>query len=272
MFFKNQFDHFMTVISYVGWIDLIDVFLVSFILYRILMVTKNTGATQIFFGLIVLSGAYGLSIYFDLVTFNWILNKFFSNLILIMIILFQSEIRRALAQLGKNPFQRVGLNIFEGTHAIDELSKGIIQMEQKGYGGLIVIEREMSLDYFMELGVEINADIKADFLVSVFQPFSPMHDGAAIIRNGRITHVCCLLPLSKNPLLDKKKGTRHRAAIGLTEETDAIVVLISEENRSISLIYKGNILSDLDYTDLRLKLYKIFTSKKFDDQEFFESA
>ncbi len=237
--------------------DLLDLFLVWLVVYRVLLLTRRTGAVQILSGMGVLAIAYILSIWLELVTFHWLLEKFFSNLFLIVVILFQAEIRRALAQIGTNPFF-TGISTVEETHLIEELAKGAVQLAQKGYGALIVIEREIVLDYFLEEGTEVQGRISAELLNSLFLPSSPLHDGAVVIRGGRIHSAGCFLPLSKNPSLDKNLGTRHRAAVGLTEETDAFVLVVSEESHSVSIATGGQLIFDVDHATIRQHLYEIY--------------
>ncbi len=174
--------------------------------------------------------------------------------------MFQGEIRRALAQIGSNPFLS-GVTLGEEAHIIDELAKGVMQLAQKGCGALIVIEREIDLEYFIEMGTEMDATLKSETLYSIFQPHSPIHDGAVIIRGGRIYAAGCFLPLSKNPLLDKNLGTRHRAAVGLTEETDAYVFVVSEESNNVGIVHSGQLEPDLDHAQIRQAISDIFKIK-----------
>lgn len=240
--------------------DLLDLFLVWVVVYRILHLTKRSGAVQILSGLGILAIAYLASIWFELMAFNWLLEKFFSNLFLIVVILFQTEIRQALAQIGSNPFLS-GASRIEESHIVEELAKGLLLMAQKGYGALVVLEREIALDYFIEMGTQMDSIVKAEVLVSLFHPMAPLHDGAAVIRDGRIHSAGCFLPLSKNPILDKNLGTRHRAAIGLTEETDALVLVVSEERKSIGIVQSGQFLPDVDHSTVRQTLYDTFGIK-----------
>jgi diadenylate cyclase len=215
---------------------------------------------QILSGIGFLAIAYLGSIWFELITFNWILDKFFSHLFLITVILFQAEIRRALAQIGSNPFF-TGISVAEEAHIMEELSKGLLQLAQKGFGGLVVIEREIDLDYFIERGVELDSSVRSEILVSIFNPSSPMHDGAVLIKSGRILSAGCFLPLSKNQALDKNLGTRHRAAIGLSEETDAYIIVVSEENNSVGIVHGGVLTPDISHKELRKKLSDLFGLK-----------
>lgn len=241
--------------------DYVDLLLVWVVVYRVLLLVKKSGAVQILSGLGILAIAYMLSIWFELITFNYILEKFFSNLFVIVVILFQGEIRRALAQIGSNPFLS-GPNRLEETHMIEELAKGMLGCAQRGYGALIVVEREISLDYFVEEGVPVDSQISAELIHSIFHPATPLHDGAVLIRGGRIVSAGCFLPLTKNTNLDKNLGTRHRAAIGLTEETDAYVFVVSEENKSVGMAHSGILELDVDHAKIRSTLYEIYGLSK----------
>ena len=238
--------------------DWLDLFLVWIVVYRVLLLVKKSGAVQILSGLGILAIAYMTSIWLELITFNYILEKFFSNLFVIVVILFQGEIRRALAQIGSNPFLN-GIGQVEEVQMIEELAKGLIACAQRGYGALVVIEREISLDYFIEEGRTINGEVSNELLISMFHPEAPLHDGAMLIRGGQIVSAGCFLPLSKNAGLDKHLGTRHRAAIGLTEETDAYVFVVSEESRSVSMANSGLLKTEMDHLAIRQALYELFS-------------
>ncbi len=234
--------------------------LVWVVVYRLLILIRRTGTIQMLSGLGILAIGYLLSIWLELFTFNWLLEKFFSNLFLIVVVLFQAEIRRALAHIGSSPFFSDGSSVQE-THVIEEIAKGLLMTAQKGFGGLVVVERDILVDYHVEFGTEIDAKVTAELLVSIFQPASPIHDGAVIIRNGRVFSAGCFLPLSKNPALDKNLGTRHRSAIGLTEETDALVFVVSEETRSVGMVNGGVLTPNVDTNDIRRALYDVFGLK-----------
>lgn len=246
--------------SHLRFQDVVDMFLVWVVVYRILILIKRTGTIQMLSGLGILAISYILSIWLGLFTFNWILEKFFSNLFVIVVILFQGEIRRALAQIGANPFF-TDLTAAQETQIIEEIVKGVMLCAEKGYGALIAIEREIVVDYHIEHGTELDSKISSEVITSIFHPGSPMHYGALLIRGGRLFSAGCFLPLSKNPVLDKNLGTRHRAALGLTEETDAFVIVVSEENRSISVVSQGQMKSQLDLADLRRALYDVYGLK-----------
>lgn len=234
--------------------------LVWIIVYRVLILIRQTGTIQVLSGLGILAIGYVLSMWLELLTFNWILEKFFSNLFLIVVILFQAEIRRALAQIGSQSLF-AGVNALQETQVIEELAKGLMMISQRGYGALIVIEKDILVDYHVEIGTEMDAKVSSEVMLSIFHPTSPLHDGAMLIRNGKVHSVGCFLPLSKNPALDKNLGTRHRAAIGLTEETDALVFLVSEESKSIGIVEGGHLRTHVELSDLRKSLYEFYGLK-----------
>ncbi len=234
--------------------------LVWLVVYRILVLIKKTGTIQMLSGLGVLAIFYIVSMWFELFTFNWILEKFFSNLFVIVVILFQAEIRRALAQIGANPFLS-DVGTVQETQVIEELVKSVFALSQRGNGALIVIERDIMVDYHIEFGTDVDAKVSSEILISIFHPTSPIHDGATLIRGGKIHSAGNFLPLSKNPVLDKNLGTRHRAAIGLTEETDAVVIIVSEENKSVGLVQGGHLSAQLEANELRQLLYEVYGLK-----------
>lgn len=257
---QHLFDNLSFIVTQLRFQDFIDICLVWLVVYRILVLIKRTGTIQMLSGLGVLAIGYIVSIWLELFTFNWLLEKFFSNLFVIVVILFQAEIRRALAHIGSNPFFSDASGVQE-THIIEEIAKGIIATAQRGYGGLVVIEREIIVDYHLEMGTEMDSKISAELITSVFHPASPIHDGAILIRGGKIHSAGCFLPLSKNPALDKNLGTRHRSAIGLTEETDALVFVISEENKSVGIVQTGQLRTNVDLGDIRQALYDVYGLK-----------
>lgn len=260
MDFYQIFDSLRFLIQHLRVQDVIDLILVWAVVYRVLVLIKKTGTIQMLSGLGVMAVAYIVSISLELFTFNWILEKFFSNLFVIVVILFQAEIRRALAQIGSNPFLSDVSSVQE-TYVIEEIIKAAASLAQKGQGALIVLEKEIMIDYHIEFGTEIEAKVSSELLVSIFHPTSPIHDGAVLIRAGKVHSAGNFLPLSKNPVLDKNLGTRHRAAIGLTEETDSIVVIVSEENRRVGLVQGGHLSPWLESGDLRKELYEFFGLK-----------
>ncbi|MCC2677723.1 MAG: hypothetical protein K0R29_299 [Pseudobdellovibrio sp.] len=257
---SNLFENTYFLLTHLRWQDLIDIVLVWAIIYRVLILIKRTGTIQMLSGLGILAISYILSQWFDFTTLNLLLEKFFSNLFVIVVVLFQGEIRRALAQIGSHPLFSGVSSVME-THMVEEIAKAVITVAQKGYGALIVIERDILVDYHIEMGTELDSKISAQVLESIFHPQAPMHDGAILIRGSKIVSAGCFLPLSKNPAIDKNLGTRHRAAIGLTEETDALVLVVSEETKSISVVHSGHMSPNVELADVRMALYDAFGMK-----------
>ena len=248
----------------IRFIDVLDVLLVSFIVYRLLLLIKGTRAVQMLTGLGVLGLAFVLSIRLELFTLHWLLSYFFDSLILIVIVLFQDDLRRALTHVGKNPFF-ASSSSEEEQEMVDEVSKAAIRLAASRLGALIVIERETGLKNFIDTGSKIDARVRSELIYSIFITSSPIHDGAVIVSNGRVAAAGCFLPLSKNPNIDKNLGTRHRAAIGLSEETDAIVILVSEEAGAVHLVKNGQINENLTEEELRSSLsvlLELFDSSK----------
>ncbi len=234
-------------------IDLLDITIVAFIVHRILLLIKGTRAMQMLTGLGILGIAFFLSSSFELFTTHWLLSYFFDYLILIVIVLFQDDLRRALTHVGKNPFFS-SASAEEEREMVEEISRAATRLARERIGALIVIERETGLKNFIDTGSKLDAKVKAELLYSIFAPTSPIHDGAVILNGGRLAAAGCFLPLSKDPNIDKRYGTRHRAALGLTEDTDAIVVLVSEEAGEAHLVKNGKLITNLDEQELRQSL------------------
>ncbi|MGE4233161.1 MAG: diadenylate cyclase CdaA [Bacteriovoracia bacterium] len=245
-----------TFIGSFRWNDVIDILLVSYLVFRFLLFIRGTHTVQILTGLGVLGLAFVISIRAELFTLHWVLSYFFDSLILIIIVLFQDDLRRALAQVGKNPFFSAA-STEEEREMVDEIARAATRLARDRIGALIVIERETGLKNFMDTGAKIEARVRSELLYSIFIPTSPIHDGAAIVSNGRVVAAGCFLPLSKNPNINKNLGTRHRAAIGLTEETDAIVILVSEEAGEAHVVKSGKMTTNLAEDELRATLSAI---------------
>lgn len=235
------------------WIDLLDIGIVAFIVYRILLLIKGTRAMQMLTGLGILGIGFFLSSTLELFTSHWLLSYFFDYLILIVIVLFQDDLRRALTHVGKNPFF-AGASAEEEREMVDEIARAATRLARERIGALMVIERETGLKNFIDTGSKLDSRVKAELLYSIFVPTSPIHDGAVIVTGGRLAAAGCFLPLSKDPNIDKRYGTRHRAALGLTEDSDAIVVLVSEEAGEAHLVKNGRITTNLTEQELRQSL------------------
>jgi len=244
---------FSNLISSIRFIDLLDVCIVGFIVYRVLLLIRGTRAMQMLTGLGILGIGFFASFRVNLFTTHWILSYFFDHLILIVIVLFQDDLRRALTHVGKNPFF-AGASDEEEREMVDEISRAATRLAKEKIGALIVIERETGLKNFIDTGSHLDSRVKAELIYSVFVPNSPIHDGALIITAGRIAAAGCFLPLSKETNIDKKYGTRHRAALGLTEDTDAIVILVSEEAGEAHLVKNGRLTMNLSEYELKQSL------------------
>ena len=211
---------------------------------------------QMLTGLGILAIGYFLSSSLELFTTHWMLSHFFDYLVLIVIILFEDDLRRVLTVIGKNPFFSSSANERE-REMVDEIARAATKMAKERMGALIVIERETGLKNFIETGSKLDSQVKAELLYSIFLTQSPIHDGAVMITSGRIAAAGCFLPLTKDPNLDRRFGTRHRAALGITEETDAVVVLVSEEAGEAHLVKAGRIIANLNEQELAQSLFAL---------------
>jgi diadenylate cyclase len=236
--------------------DLLDIVLLWFLVYRVLLLMRGTRAFQSLIGLLVLLAVYVVSGRLELYAIHWMLEKFFVYIVLAVIILFQSDIKRGLASTGGRLFPSFTMR--PDHTAMEELVRASFQMASRRIGALIAIEREASLDDYADSGHRIDARVSADLLLSVFHPTSPMHDGAAVIRHDRVLAAKVFLPLSLSREVSRFYGTRHRAAIGLTEETDAVVIIVSEERGAVSVVLAGEVLPVTDANELRDRLDTIF--------------
>jgi diadenylate cyclase len=241
--------------------DTVDIALVYFIFYRLLIIIKGTRAFQMLLGIGLIVLALILSQSLEFYTLEWVIYSFWSQIVIAAVILFQPEIRRALAQMGERRFFK-SLSPVESSKFLEEIVKASVSMANKRIGALIVLERETDLTTIVEMGTNLDAKVSKELLTSIFLPYSPIHDGATIIRNGRLVAAGCFLPLTLSPNIAKTLGTRHRAAVGLTEETDAVVVVVSEETGEISVVMNGRIEASLDAPRLRKTISDLFMRQK----------
>lgn len=242
------------------WQDLLDIGIISFLIYRALNIVRGSRAMQMIIGLAVILVVYVSSRALGLFTLNWILDNFLASIILVIIVIFQSDIRRALTQVGTAPIFAAAERMVEPREdIIEEVVEAVMVMAPKHVGALIVFEREVGLNEYMEIGTRLDARVSRELLESVFLPHSPIHDGALVIQKGRVTAVRCLLPLSTNPRLRPSWGTRHRAALGVTEETDAVALVISEQEGTVTLVVGGKVTEKLDGTKLRMTLRELMS-------------
>ncbi len=245
--------------------DLIDIGLLTAIIYWVLLLIKGTRTIPILLGLTVLLVAYGLSVFLELEAIGWLLQNLFSAAVLIVVVLFQADIRNALARLGISTMFRE-LSAAAQSGMIGEVVTAATTLASRKIGASIVLEKETGLRDFIERGTRLDAETSADLLVSIFHPSSPLHDGATIInREGRLAAARCILPLSHSPRSSSFMGTRHRSALGLTEEADAVVVVVSEETGSISIARGGALQRDLHEVELQRRITQLLEGEEKED-------
>jgi uncharacterized protein (TIGR00159 family) len=238
------------------WQDGVDIFLLAIGIYSLIELIRGTRAVPILIGLGMVYALYLASGQFEIYTVNVLLNYLLSWSLVLFLIVFQNDIRRLLMQVGTGPLfsprDRMAQN-----QSLEELVKAVAHLAGRRVGALIVLQNEVGLNEFIDVGTRLDARVSRELITSIFLPESPIHDGALIIQNGRITAAGCFLPLTTNPNVSKTLGTRHRAAIGLTEETDAMVIVVSEEDGTISLVREGTITRDVDSATLRTTLQRL---------------
>ncbi len=244
----------MTILDYLAsiWKPLIEILALWVLFYLILLFIKGTRAFQVLKGLAIIFvvaaiGAFFVTQKLELYALNWIIERFFSIMVLALLILFQPELRQGLAKIGQRGM--FSLPVLE-QHIIQEIVNAAVSLSKKKTGAIIAIERDASLRIFIESGIALDAHVTCELINTIFMPPTPLHDGGIIIRSERVLAAGCLFPLTDNPHINKRLGTRHRAAIGLTEETDAVAVVISEETGSISVAADGKLNQDLDSDSL----------------------
>ena len=245
-----------------GWWDVLDLAIVALVLYEVLKAIRGTRAVQMAIGSAVFVIIFYLSQWGHLETVNWLVRNVASYVVFAMIVLFQADIRRALAHLGRGPFFRYFLGAESAEEAIEELVVAATLLGSHRTGAIIVIERQIGLRNYIEGGIPLDAILSNDLLVSIFQHDSPLHDGAVIVQQDRVAAAGCFLPLTVAPELSRTLGTRHRAAIGLTEENDAVAIVVSEETGVVSLTLDGRIERELNADQLRTRLHQLLRSER----------
>lgn len=244
--------------------EVIDILIAAYVIYKLLMLIKGTRAVQLIKGILVLLIASNISDVLNLYTIKWILDKTWATIFVALAVIFQPELRRALEQLGRGQFfVRVNneLGMGDMLRLIDEVTRCALKLAKTKTGTLIIVERETGINDYIETGIKIDGVISAEFLMNIFVPQTPLHDGAVIIRGDRVVAAGCFLPLSDNPYLDSSLGTRHRAALGITEISDAVAVIVSEETGTISVAYEGKLVRYLEEKTLRDKLQELLVPK-----------
>lgn len=257
-------ENLLNMLPDINFINVLDILVVALLIYRLILQIRGTRAVQLIKGLVVLLIAGTISRWLGLYTINWILDKVMAMVIVAIPVVFQPELRRALERLGRGKFFARPL-YFLGEEAagrlVNELVRAVTMMSKKKTGALIVLEQETGIYDYMETGVKIDGVISGELLLNIFMPNTPLHDGAVIIRGERAVAAGCFLPLSENPDLSKELGTRHRAGIGITEHSDAVVLVVSEETGIISIAREGKLTRHLDENTLREYLEDLLLPK-----------
>ncbi|MBL7085326.1 MAG: TIGR00159 family protein [Candidatus Omnitrophica bacterium] len=245
------------------WRPILEVIILWYVFYHLLVFIKGTPAVQVLRGLIFLIILFFIFLFIaqqlNLRIINWILPKIFAIFLLSFLIIFRPELRRGLAQLGQGPILSL---FFREERIIDEIIEGVYALAKKKVGAIIALEREMGLKPYIESGIFLDSKVSSELIDTIFMPHTPLHDGGVVIENGRIIAAGCLFPLTRNPRISKSLGTRHRAAVGLTDETDALVIVVSEETGLVSLAREGKLVRNIDRESLTRVLNNVFGQPK----------
>jgi len=240
------------------WREIFDIAIVTFIFYRALLLVRGTRAVSIMHGFLLIIIIFYVSGEFGLNTLHWLLTNFLGSIFLVVIILFQADIRRALSTMGTGLFWKRVRRSETAEHLVHDVVLSVFRMAKSRTGALIVIERDIPLGDVVQRGVELSATVSKELLLTIFYLGTPLHDGAVVISRDRIAAAGCILPLASVAGLDTAYGTRHRAALGITEETDALAVVVSEERGVVSYAENGEIISCVDEADLKEKLWDVW--------------
>ncbi|MDQ6962601.1 MAG: diadenylate cyclase CdaA [Mariprofundaceae bacterium] len=236
---------------HLSWLDLIDVLLVAAVIYAVLRLIRGTRAVQVLTGLTLTLLLYEVARVFGLFTLEWVFSHFFSVFIVIIVVLFQQELRRGLMKVALSPLT---FSSMDQTQIADELVKSALALVHRGWGGLIVIERDTGLRHLYESALRMKSPLQSDLVQTLFCPQTPLHDGAIVVHKNSIVAARVLLPLTQGNHIAGNLGTRHRAAVGVSEESDAIVLIVSEECQDIRLAYAGHLTEAIDQAQLRTLL------------------
>lgn len=236
--------------------DAIDIIIVAFLIYRVLLLLRGTRAVRVALGLLLVFVVYSGARWMELRTLDWLLSNIFTYIVFAIIVLFQSELRRMLASIGQTQLFR-GLTSGTSKRPLDDVVAACTAMAAERRGALLVFERGVGLRNYVDQGIQLDAIISYDLLFSIFHRETPLHDGAIIIQGDRIAAASCFLPLTTNPRLSRELGSRHRAAIGISEETDAVALVVSEETGTISIAINGRVTRRLDAATLRRRLHEL---------------
>ena len=254
----------MTPVHRFWFLDILDILLVAVLFYRLLILVKGTRSAQMYVGLLVIVLVGVIARELDLIAIRWIVESLKTVWLIAFVILFQPELRHVLALFGRTRYFR---SFLRGDHygVLGEVIRAAETLAQRRHGALVVVERNTGLRNFVETGTRIDAKVSAELLVTLFSPGSPLHDGAVILREDTVIAASCILPLTTNPRVSAMFGTRHRAALGLSEETDAAIIIVSEQSGDISVAFRGRLMQKLNEGELRSELSRIFRIRPQDE-------
>jgi diadenylate cyclase len=244
------------------WKPIVEILILWFMIYHIMLFFEGTRAIQVLRGIVILLLAFFLFQRLDLKILDWLLTKLFGISVIAILIIFHPEIRQGLARLGQRHFFGTALREEELEHMLQEICKAAENISKNKIGALIAIERQVPLTAYIETGVMIDGRVSSDLIEAIFTPNNPLHDGALIIQDGRIITAGCLFPLTQDKDLSRIFGTRHRAALGLSEETDAIIIIVSEERQDISLVYRGKLYKGVSREELISRIKEVMKLSK----------
>lgn len=267
---------YLSRIPSIRWVDVVEILLITFLVYHILVWIKNTRAWSLLKGIIVIVVFILIAAYFEMNTILWIVQNAFSVAITAVVVILQPELRKALEEIGQKniiasiiPFDSVKTTeegIFSD-RTINEIAKACVEMGKVKTGALIVVEQKQSLSEYERTGIDVDGIVTSQLLINIFEKNTPLHDGAVIVRGNRITSATCYLPLSDNMALSKDLGTRHRAGVGISEATDSMTIIVSEETGKISVAYKGQLDGNLDSERLKERLRSIQNKPEEDSKK-----
>ena len=252
---------FWNIIYRPTWVDYLDIGIMAVLIYQLFLITRRTRSMQVFKGLLMLVLASYISEMLGLVSINYLLHSVLSNGILVLLILFQPEVKRTLEHLGRSANMSRNKEQDESATPIEEITKCLQRLSRRRVGALVVIEQKTGLQEFIDTGTRLDAVISAGLLENIFEPNTPLHDGAVIVRGERIEAAACILTLTENNAISHDLGTRHRAALGVSESTDALVLIVSEETGIISMAQGGRLTRHLDDNAIRKVLHRIYNQE-----------
>ena len=263
----NYITDFINSLALIRVTDIIDIAIIAFAVYKLFSLLRNTRAEQVLYGLIIVLLFASLADILNLNTVSWVMNQFLTVALVFIIVVFQPELRSALERIGRGRSIFTGQRAVKSEKTIDELVRAMTSLSRQKIGALVVLEREVGLNDIVESGTTLGADVSSELLINIFIPNTPLHDGAVIISSDKIRAAACYLPLSNSNTISKELGTRHRAAVGISERSDCLVVVVSEETGNISVIESGRIDRYLDEDSLKQRLYNELVVKEVMKEE-----